>query len=57
MTSAAAGLPPWLIKTLGRWRYAYMSYIRCPPHVLQSVPAILASTNTSHHPTWNPDEH
>jgi len=30
-TAAAAGLPPWLIKTLGRWNSdAYMSYIHAP---------------------------
>ena len=30
-TAAAAGIPAWLIKTLGRWSSnAYMTYIRCP---------------------------
>ena len=30
-TSAAAGIPAWLIKTLGRWSSnAYMNYIRYP---------------------------
>ena len=57
-TSAAAGLSPWIIKTLGRWNSnAYMSYIRCPAHVLREVPTILARTNASHHPAWIPDEH
>ena len=40
-TSAAAGLPPWLIKTLGRWNSnAYMTYICCSPHVLRWIPAL-----------------
>ena len=57
-TSAAAGLSPWIIKTLGQWNSnAYMSYIRCPAHVLREVPTILARTNASHHPAWIPYEH
>ena len=56
-TSAAAGLPPWLIKTLGWWNSnAYMTYIRCPNHVLREVPALLARTNASQQQAWNPDE-
>ena len=57
-TSAAAGLPPWLIKTLGRWNSnAYMTYIRCSPHVLRWIPALMARTNASNQTAWNPDEH
>lgn len=42
-TAAAAGIPDWLIKVLGRWRSnAYQAYIRSSPAMLQSVPAILA---------------
>ena len=30
-TSAAAGIPPWLIKTLGRWNSdAYLTYVQTP---------------------------
>ena len=30
-TAAAAGLPSWLIKTLGRWSNdAYLTYVHCP---------------------------
>ena len=37
-SAAAAGLPSWLIKTLGQWNSdAYMTYIRCPNHVLRST--------------------
>ena len=55
-TSAAeAGLPPWLIQTLGRWSSnCYTLYIRTPPSVLQKVPGLLAATNTSGQGMWNP---
>lgn len=43
-TAAAAKLPPWLIKTLGRWRSdCYEIYIRTPRSIIDSVPATLAS--------------
>ena len=55
-TAAAAGLPAWLIKTLGRWKSdAFQSYIHPSPTILQSVPPLLARTDTSHHPPWDPD--
>ena len=55
-TAAAAGLPPWLIKKLGRWYCdAYLTYLRCPDSVLSSVPLVLASTDASHQPPWDPD--
>ena len=55
-TAAAAGLPPWLIKALGRWHSdAYLAYIRCPVSVYSSVLQILASTDASHQPPWDPD--
>ena len=55
-TSAAeAGLPPWLIQTLGRWSSnCYTLYIRTPPSVLQKVPGLLAGTDTSAQGIWNP---
>ena len=55
-TSAAeAGLPPWLIQTLGRWSSnCYTLYIRTPPSVLQKVPGLLAATDTSGQGIWNP---
>ena len=43
-TAAAANLPPWLIKTLGRWRSdCYELYIRTPHSIIESVPKKLAS--------------
>ena len=43
-TAAAANLPPWLIKTLGRWRSdCYEIYIRTPMSILESVPKRLVS--------------
>ena len=57
-TLAAAGLPPWLIKTLGQWNSnAYMTCIRCSPHVLRWIPTLMARSNASHQIAWNPDEH
>ena len=54
--AATAGLPPWLIKKLGRWHSdAYLTYLRCPDSVLSSVPQVLASTDASHPPPWDPD--
>ena len=35
---------------------SYMPYIRCPPHILQTFTTMLARTNASQHPAWNPDE-
>ena len=55
-TAAAAGLPTWLIKTLGRWSSnAYLSYVRCPIDVIASVPKTLSSALVMDQPTWNPD--
>ena len=43
-TAAAANIPPWLIKTLGRWRSdCYELYIRTPRTIIQSVPKKLAA--------------
>ena len=42
-TAAAANMPPWLIKTLGRWRSdCYELYIRTPCSIINSVPEKLA---------------
>ena len=55
-TTAAAGLPEWLIKMLGRWKSnAFQSYIHPSTMMLQSVPSLIARTDTSHHSTWDPD--
>ena len=55
-TAAAAGLPAWLIKLLGRWSSeAYQSYIHPSPMMLQSVPSLLAKTDTSQQSPWDPD--
>ena len=46
-TAAAANMPPWLIKTLGRWRSdCYELYIRTPRTVINSVPEKLAQVLT-----------
>ena len=55
-TAAAAGLPTWLIKTLGRWSSnAYLSYVCCPIDVIASVPKTLSLALVMDQPTWNPD--
>ena len=47
-TAAAAGLPAWLIKALGRWNSdAYQTYIQYPSETLCSIPTLLARANTS----------
>ena len=49
-TAAEAGLPPWLIQTLGRWSSnCFTLYIRTPPSVLQKVPSMLASQSSQGH--------
>ena len=46
-TAAEAGLPPWLIQTLGRWSSnCFTLYIRTPPSVLQKVPSLLTSSSS-----------
>ena len=54
-TAAAAGLPAWLIKSLGRWSSdAYQTYIQCPPETLRLIPSLLARVDTSKQTPWNP---
>ena len=44
-TGAAAGIPDWKIRMLGRWLSdAYHLYIRTPTDQLETVPAVLART-------------
>ena len=46
-TAAEAGLPPWLIQTLGRWSSnCFTLYMRTLPSVLQKVPSWLASSSS-----------
>ena len=55
-TAAAAGIPAWLIKTLGRWNSnAYLAYIRCPSTILSAVPHVLSGVDATHQPPWDPD--
>ena len=47
-TAAAAGIPDWLIKILGRWSSnAFQVYIHSSPAMIQSIPALLAHANIS----------
>jgi len=53
-TAAEAGLPPWLIQTLGRWSSnCFTLYIRTPPSILQKVPGMLATSRPSRQGIWN----
>ena len=55
-TAVAAGIPAWLIKTLGRWNSnAYLAYIRCPSTILSAVPHVFSGVDTTHQPPWDPD--
>ena len=52
-TAAEAGLPPWLIQTLGRWSSnGYTQYIRTPTSILQAVPAQLGATHSTPLQAW-----
>ena len=58
-TAAAAGLPPALIKTLGRWKSnAYETYIQYPPSSLYAVSSLLSHADVrAQNLAWNPDNH
>lgn len=47
-TAAAAQVPDWLIKVLGRWSSnCYQQYIRTPKVVIDNVPRLLAKTKVN----------
>ena len=55
-TAAAAGIPAWLIRTLGRWSSnVYMDYIWCPRTALSTIPHILSNADAIYQPSWDPD--
>ena len=57
-TAAAAGLPPALIKTLGRWKSNAYETCTVPPLSLNTVSSLLAHTDASNQKfTWLPDDH
>ena len=54
-TAAAAGVPSWLIKILGRWRSdAYEKYIHLPQATILQVPTTMATHHHANHTTHNP---
>ena len=56
-TAAEAGLPPWLIQTLGRWSSnCFALYIWTPLSTLQKVPGLLANAAAGTKSVWNPQE-
>jgi len=55
-TAAAAGLPAWLIKNLGRWSSSpYLSYIHQQPSLTSKVYKLLSRMDASNQPTSKPD--
>ena len=55
-TAAAAGVPSWLIKQLGRWNSTcFETYIRIPDRTIQQTGQLLCRTKTFGHGLWNPD--
>ena len=55
-TAAAAGLPSWLIKQLGRWNSTcFETYIRIPDSTIHQTGQLLCRTKTLGHGIWNPD--
>ena len=55
-TAAAAGLPAWLIKNLGRWSSsAYLTYIHQQPSLSSKIYELLSRTDASNQPAWEPD--
>jgi len=54
--AAAAGLPAWFIKQLGRWSSnAYLTYIHQQPSLTSQVCELLSHTDASRESTWKPD--
>ena len=54
-TAAAAGLPGWLIKNLGRWASnAYLTYIHQEPVLTSKIYEQLSHTDASSQPIWEP---
>ena len=57
MTAAAAILSATLIKALSYWKsVSYETCVQLPPSLLHAVLSILACTNISTQPVWNPDD-
>ena len=56
-TAAEAGLPLWLIQSLGRWSSNCVAlYIRTSSSILQKVPGLLANAAAGTQSIWNPQE-
>ncbi len=54
-TAAAANVPDWLIKVLGRWSSdCYQTYIRTPSTTINAIPAVLARNVAQPSTTWCP---
>ena len=54
-TAAAAKVPDWLIKTLGRWSSnCYEQYIRTPDNIIESIRSVLVNTVVRRSESWQP---
>ena len=57
-TAAAARIPAWMIKTLGRWNSnAYLSYIHSSPLLTPAINQLMSRTDAANQPPWDADEH
>ena len=57
-TAAAARIPVWMIKSLGRWTSnAYLCYIHRSPRLTPAITELMARTDATNQPPWNADEH
>ena len=55
--AAAAKVPDWLIKTLGRWSSnCYEKYIRTPDNIIESIPSVLVNTVVRRSESWQPQK-
>ena len=57
-TAAAARIPAWMIKSLGRWNSnAYLSYIHCSPSLTPAINELMSKTDATNQPPWDADQH
>ena len=55
-TAAAAGIPSWIIKSLGRWASnAYLTYIHRSPSLTPAVIELMSRTDATNQPPWEAD--
>jgi len=54
--AAAAGIPSWIIKSLGRWASnAYLTYIHRSPSLMPAIMELMSRTDTTNQASWEAD--